>query len=239
VAGWWPIAQAQGGRRLGIVLPQHFFGHRVPHTADFGIGKQPVLKNLFRPQAFTAVNQRDPGGMMRQIKGLFHGRVAAANHRHMLIAEKEAIAGGAGRNAKPRIIRLAWNAQPLGLGSGGNHDRWRFIHFAAFPGAAEGRAAEIHGHNAFLHNPGANVLRLQTHLLHEPGAFHGGCKAGKILHILGHGQLPARQRACKNDRLQVRACSIDGSGVSCGSGPDDQQLCIHSTFPFSFFLAVP
>ena len=54
----------------------------------------------------------------------FLGRgIAAADHRDLLAAEEEAVAGGAGRNAEALEFAFAGQAQPVGAGAGGDDQR--------------------------------------------------------------------------------------------------------------------
>ena len=59
---------------------------------------QAVLHDLLGAQRVAPVNQRDVRGDVRQVQGLLDRGVAAADDRDPLVAEKEAVAGGAGRH---------------------------------------------------------------------------------------------------------------------------------------------
>ena len=68
------------------VVAQHFLHLVVPDGLDLAgsnLGKQLVLHDLFRLQGVAAVDQIDLAGDVGQVKGLFHGGVATADHDHV------------------------------------------------------------------------------------------------------------------------------------------------------------
>ena len=58
-----------------------------------------VEHDLRRAKFAAPMNEGDLGGEAREEERLFHGGVAAADHRDLLAGKEEAVAGGAGRNA--------------------------------------------------------------------------------------------------------------------------------------------
>ena len=60
-----------------------------------------------QPEVVAAVHDRDLRGHAREVVGLLHRRVAAADHHELAVAEEEAVAGGAGAHAAPAELLLA------------------------------------------------------------------------------------------------------------------------------------
>ena len=138
VAGSWPIATNRPSTgsslaspvrtwrtptpvtALGCSVPDHLLDDVVPQDLDLGVREQAVLHDLLGPQAVAAVDQRDLLAHLRQIERLLDRRVAAADDRHRLAAEEEAVAGGAGRDAGAREVALAVEARASAPGR-----RWR------------------------------------------------------------------------------------------------------------------
>src|SRR6185437_5184124 len=89
--------QPQSGH-AGVVA-QHFVHGVVPHQFDLaGVGllEQFVLQDLFRAQLVAPVHQRDLAANVGKIQSFLDRGIAAADHGDVLIAEEEAVAGGAG-----------------------------------------------------------------------------------------------------------------------------------------------
>ena len=72
----------------------------VPQHLDLPVREQAVLEDLVGPQLVAAVDERDLAGEVGEEDGFLDRRVAAAHDQHVLAPEKEAVAGGAGRNAE-------------------------------------------------------------------------------------------------------------------------------------------
>ena len=145
----------------------------------------------------------------------FLGRgIAAANHRHILAAIKETIAGGAGGNAETAQFLFARNAKPARLRTGCDHQRIRNIHIAGIAHRAERPARQINGGNHILHYLGAAMGRLCSHLVHQPGALNGLRKAWVVFHIGGDGQLPAWLHPGHQQGRKPRARRVDGRRIA-------------------------
>ena len=84
------------------LVAQHFVQHVVPldgHISGVGLLDQLVGQDLLGAEFVAPVHHGDMGGDVGQVKGLFHGRVAAADHRYLLILVEESVARGTGGNA--------------------------------------------------------------------------------------------------------------------------------------------
>ena len=71
---------------------------------------------------------------------------------------------------------------------------------------------------------GADMLGLQPHLLHQPGALDHVGEARIVLDIGGDGHLAAGLDAGDEQRLQHGARGIDAGRVAGGAGADDDHL---------------
>jgi hypothetical protein len=60
------------------------------------------------------------GGVVGEVQRFLDRGIAAADHRHLLAAEEEAVAGGAGGDAEALEAPSRRQAQPAGLGAGGD-----------------------------------------------------------------------------------------------------------------------
>src|SRR5438874_2717217 len=82
----------------------------------------------------------------------------------------------------------------------------------------------------------AEADRLLLEVRHQHGPGHAMRKTGIVLDLRGEHQLPAGKRGGRNllgsasedERPQIRAGGIDGSGPAGGAGPDDNDTFRHS-----------
>ena len=157
----------------------------------------------------------------------FLGRgITAANHRHILPAIKETIAGGASGNAETAQLLLTRNAKPAGLRAGGDDQRFRDINIAGIAHRAEGPAREINGGDHILHYLGAAMGRLRGHLVHQPRALNGLRKAWVVFHIGGDGQLPAWLHPGHQQGRKPRARRVDGRRIARRPGTQNEKLAL-------------
>ena len=85
---------------------------------DLRVGERAVLHDLRGPQLVAAVDDRHLVGELGEERGLFDGRVAAADDGDVLAAEEEAVAGGARRQAVAEQALLGLEAEHQRLGAG-------------------------------------------------------------------------------------------------------------------------
>ena len=139
VCGTWPMAmkirprnvERVAGERAPEPRPGDAEGILVPSTSassvfhidvDLRIGEQALLQDLLGAQHATAMHERHPRGDIGEVHRLLDGGIAAADHDHLLAAEEEAVAGGAGRDAKALEVLLRRQAEPAGLRAGGDDE---------------------------------------------------------------------------------------------------------------------
>ena len=222
-----------------IIARHKAFHCLVPQHFNFGIGEQAFLQDLFRPQAVTAVDQGHIVGMVGEIQRLFHRRIPTADHRHLLAAIEEPITRCAGGYALAAQLHFARSAEPLGLRTGADHQRFANIFVAAVANRAERRAVfEVDRNDGVPHHPCADMFGLRLHFLHQPRALHHLAKAGVIFDIGGDGKLAAGLKSLNNNGFQHRAGGIDRGGIARRARTDDQHFGVvggHYDLPSSNF----
>ena len=174
------------------------------------------------------MHDRDMAGQMRQIERLLDGRIATADHHHILAAIEEAVAGGAGGDAEPLEDLFARDAHPLGLGAGGNDQSIAGVDGSRIAGEAEGTRAQIRFDDYVVDDLGADMLGLLQHLLHQPGALDRIGEAGIVLDLGGDGELAALLQPGHQNRLEQGARGIDRGRIASRAGPDDQHRGVSS-----------
>src|SRR5690242_15662757 len=116
--------EAQSGD-AGIVA-QHFVDGVVPHQFDLaGVGllEQFVLQDFFSAQLVAPVHQRDLAADVGKVQRFLDRSVAAADHRDVLVAEEEAVAGRARRHAFALEGGFRSDAEILRVRAGGDDQR--------------------------------------------------------------------------------------------------------------------
>ena len=134
------VFQPHPGYGVWIFAAQDFLDRAVPDHRHLGVIEQALLQDFFSAQAVAAMDQGDLGGKIGQVKRFFHRRIAAADHDNLFAAIEKPVAGRAGRDAKALEFLLGWQAQPLGLGTGGYDQGIGQEHIARIAGQPE-RAA--------------------------------------------------------------------------------------------------
>src|SRR5437763_7869159 len=164
--------------------------------------------------------------MVGQIKRFLDRRVAAPHDDDVLVAEKEPVAGGAGRDAEPTERVFAWNAEPACLCAGRQNYRVPHIDIARIAGRDEGPTTQVNRQHHVQDHPGADMLRLGVHLLHKPRALNDFGEAGIILDIGRDRQLAAGLKPGYQNRLQVRPRGVDRGGITRWTRADDQHFTV-------------
>ncbi len=109
------IFQANAGHAAGVA--QHLI-ERV-EGLEFNLARRHFLHHLVDQnrlgfEFIAAMHQVHLAGNVGQVKGLFHGRIAAANHADDLVAVEKAVAGGATRHATSHERSLRRQSQVFG-----------------------------------------------------------------------------------------------------------------------------
>ncbi len=197
----------------------------VPREADLVVGEGAVGHDLARPQLGAAVDDRDGAGELRQEGRLLDGGVAAADDRDVLVAEEEAVAGRAPRDAVARELLLARQAE-LAVGRAHREDdRAGAVHGALAVGDGLDLAGEVDGCDVVGDELGAEALGLGAHAVHEVGAHDAVLEAGEVLDLgRVHQRATGRDGALEDEGGEVGAGGIDGGGVAGRAGADDDDV---------------
>jgi hypothetical protein len=71
--------------------------------------------------------------------------------------------------------------------------------------------------------PGAYMLGLRAHLLHQPRTLDRRRETGIVLDVGRDHQLPAWLEAGEQQRAQHRASGVNRGGIAGGARPDDDK----------------
>ena len=210
----------------------------VPQHRDPLVGEQALLQDALGAQRVAAMDQGDVGRMVGQVQRLLDRGIAAADHRDLLAAIEESVAGRTGADALALQRLLAVEAQPLRLRAGRDHQHLALVHVAAVAGQAERAARHIDADDRVVHQARADVRGLRLHLVHQPRTLDDVAKAGIVLDIGRRHQLAAGLDALHDDRCHPGARAIDRGGQSGRAGTQDQHLRMvdggHACFRFWF-----
>src|SRR3546814_5499568 len=137
------VLDAESGHRERIGGAEDFVDDAVPDDGDLRIPEQAVLHDLLGAQGIAAVDQRNLRGEVGEEQRLLDRGVAAAHDRHLAVAEEEAVAGRAGRDAEALELLFRFEAEPARLRPGADNERIAGIAVAAVALALERPPAEI------------------------------------------------------------------------------------------------
>ena len=149
-------------------------------TSMLGGVEHPLLHRLRGAQVGLADDHVDLAAERGQIRRLLAGRVAAADHRHVLLAVEEPVAGGAGADALAAELGFEGESEVFGRGSRGDDERLGLdlpgaVHDHVGTGVTRGPRAD--GSRADV---GAEALGLPAHPVHQVGARDAVGMPGKF-----------------------------------------------------------
>ena len=191
-------------QRLDRAVADDVVDDGVPQEVDLGVRERAVLHDLRRPQLVAAVDDRDLGRELGEEDRLLERGVAAADDRDRLLAEEEAVTGGAGGDAVPEQPLLRREAEHAGGRAGGDDHRVAAVLGAADP-RTERRRREVDAVGVGGDELGAEALGLLPELHHQLRAQDAVGEPGEVLDVGGEHELPAGADALDDDRLQVGA----------------------------------
>ena len=174
------------------------------------------------------MHDRDLGGEIGEEQRLLDRGIAAADHDHFLAAIEEAVAGGAGRHAEALELLLERQTEPARLRAGREDHGVGEIDVAGIAGQPERARGGVEIVDVVGDDPGADMLGLLLHLLHQPGPLDDVGEARIILDVGGDGELAAGLVALDQHRLQHGAGGIDGGRVAGRARPDNDNLGVGS-----------
>ena len=196
----------------------------VPDHLDLGVLEQAVLQDALGAEMIAAMHDGHLRGEVGQEQRFLDRGVAAADHDDFLAAIEEAVAGGAGRDAKALEFFFRRHAEPARLRAGGEDHGFGEIDVAAVAGQAERPLRQFELGDEIGDDLGADMGRLLFHLLHQPRALDHVGKTRIVLDVGGDGELAAGLDALDQHGLEHRARGIDRRGVAGRAGTDDDDL---------------
>ncbi|MNL18557.1 hypothetical protein D3C87_1397070 [compost metagenome] len=195
------------------------------HAAFLDALEQAVYQDRFGLELVAAVNQGDLAGDMRQVQRLFHGRVAAANHRDFLVLVEETVAGGAGGHAAAHERLLRRQAQVLCRGARGDDQRVAGV-LARVADQADRLLGQLGRVDVIEDDFGVEAFGVGQETLHQVRALHAIGVGGPVFHVGGGHQLAALGQAGDQHGLEVGAGGVDGGGVAGRTRPENQHFCV-------------
>src|SRR5262249_29092385 len=183
--------------------------HAVPDHRYFRIPEQPVLQDLLRAERVAPMHDRDLAGKIGEEQRLLDRGIAASDDQDFLAAIEEAVAGGAGGNAKAFEFLLGGEVKPACLRAGRKNQRLSEIDVARIALQPERPARKVDLADMVGDDARADVRGLLLHLLHEPRALDDVGEPRIVLDIGGNRELASRLHALDQHRLKHRARRID------------------------------
>ena len=174
-------------------------------------------------EAVGAVDQRHFGREAGEEESLFHGAVATADDGDLLAAGEESVAGGAGADAVADEGLFGGQIEPASGGSGRDDERAGVDDLLA-DGELDGVRGKVGGSEVCHAEFGSEALRLQLHVLDEFRTLNALGPAGKVFDQRRDGELAAGLVAFEDERLEVRAASVDGGSKTGASGTEDNDV---------------
>ncbi len=223
------VDQSERGHEL---VADHV-GHRgVPFHPDLRVGEGTLHHDPRRAEGVAPMDDHHLAGVLGEVGGLFHRRVAAADHRQALASEggERAVAHRAGGHPAAVLGQplLVGEVEPVGARPGGDDHRPRVHRLAVGEGEHERGAREVDRGDVLHDRAGAEPLGLLLHAGHQRLAVHPFGKAGEVLDVGGEHELPAgdhlsRRLALDHERVQVGAGSVDSGGPRGRAAAHDHE----------------
>ncbi len=226
---------ALDGDRLEEVRPGCLLELMVPDDLDLRVVEGPLLHDLRSAELVAAMDEVDLLAVFGEERRLLDRRVAAADHRQVLLAEhgQRAIADRASADAAhPELTVVgAGYVEPL-RGRARREDDALRLPALRVRLVLEGVRGEVDRIDGLGDDGGPEALGLLAHRIHELGAHDPFGETGEVLHIRGGRELSAGgdtrgHEALEHHGLELGASGVDGSGMGGGAGPDDEDVVDH------------
>src|ERR1700730_8025904 len=187
--------------------------HGVREELDLGVVARLIEQDGLGAEPVAAVDDRHRAGIAREEDGLLDGRVTAADHREVHVAEERAVTHGAVRDTAAGELLLSRNAQLAWVPAGGEDERGRAEQARRGADLLDAVGARTDREHLPHHHFGAEMHRLLGHALGEVDA-EDRMDPGVVFDQLGVEKLASgRLRLQKHGVLHVP------SGVHRGSQP--------------------
>jgi hypothetical protein len=217
---------------LGVAL--NAADHGIPAEVDLGVFEGALLHDLGGPQLVAPVDDRDLGGEAGQKEGLFEGGIAATGHGDVVLAEEEAVAGGAGGHSVAEEALLVGAPQHEGAGAGGDDERvgqdTGLVRLGVADPELEWPRGQVDPADLGRAQLGLEAQRLGPHHPHELGAHDPVDEAGEVLHVGRQHQLAAGLVAggggltLDHEGLELGPRRVQGGGETRRPAPDHDDL---------------
>ncbi|CPR41483.1 DNA segregation ATPase FtsK/SpoIIIE and related proteins [Salmonella enterica subsp. enterica serovar Bovismorbificans] len=158
--------------------------------AIFDFIHQALNEDFFSAETVTAMDKVHFRSDVGQIKRFFNCGVAAADHRHFLVAVEETVAGCAGGNAAPFKSFFRWQPQ-IARGSAGRNDQRITSVLCAVTCQTERTILQIHFVDVIKNYLGFKFCRMFMHAFHQQRAGQIVWIAGPVFHFRRGSQLTA------------------------------------------------
>ena len=212
-------------QRLGFAAADEFDRLRWFHmTLILSLANSRSWRIFSARERIAAMDQGHVVAVVGQVQRFLDRGVAAADHRDLLAAVEEPVAGRAGRRALAASYALP-TAAPSHLACApvamtrASPSRSSPLS----PVSRNGAARQVDRDDMVPHHLGADMLGLGLHLLHQPRALDDVAEAGIVLDVGGGGQLAAGLDALDQDRRQPGARGVDRGGVAGGPRAEDRR----------------
>ena len=203
-------------------VAQDLVEHVVPANGDVALLEEFLLKDLLRPELVSAVDNRHLTRNVREIQRFFHRSVPAADDRDVLALVEEPVAGGAGRHAFAHELFLRFETKVAGRRTGRDDEGVARV-FARIALEPDRPLVQVSRMDVIEHDLGFEALGMLLEALHQLGALHSLAVGRPVVHIGCRHKLSARREARDDNRLEIRARSVDGGGVTRRAGPEYEK----------------
>ena len=211
-----PISQ---GEVFHPVVAGHVFHRTVPVHGDRRVCQHPISHGSTGTQLIRAHDQMHMTAVFGEINSLFACGITSTHDGQLSVTElrRGTVADCAGADAAAPVLLFGRQAQTVGAGSCGNHNRMAedglTVSFDS-----KGALAEIDGIGIGFEKvrPPSHSLRL--HQVHQVRAQDSIRKPREVFNVGGGHQLATRDatslKSSDQERLEIRPCGVNGCGVS-------------------------
>lgn len=214
-----------------LVLAREAQGVALEEYLDFRILNDALLHDVGGAQVRFSDNHIDLFAKPCEVGRFLACRVAATYDSDRLFAVEEPVARGTCRDTAPLVVLFGLYAEELGTCARGDDDRVGGPPFVVVNLHTLGRGAEVHFGDHARTYVCAETLGLAAYVVHHLEGFDAVGIAREILYFGGNHKLSARLHALEEDRVEVSARGVDGSGVARRSGADDETLGVRLPRP--------
>ena len=216
------VAEIDAGHLL-LVAPDDLVDDGVRDPFDPVVRPRAVQHDLRGAEVLAPVDDRHFARELGEECRLLHRRVAAADDDDLLLAEERGVADCAVRDSLALERALGLEPElPVGRARR-DDDRLREVRVVADL-HAERAFREVDGCHVVGEVLGAEAPGLGAEVTHHLGPQHALGIAGVVLDIARDHQLAAERDALDDERIQVRARSVERGRVPGRPASDDDQL---------------